>query len=326
MLLLLPENKISTIELHYWLKGGSHTMDAFVQNKCELEFLYIAKEIANTLGHDIYLETEPLAEGGIKRWFKVLVKGENKNAAITTAAITALTVGVIVTPISTAINKTVEHIFDKLFEDKEDTKLDKEKKKWEIENLKLDAIEKSQRIQENAKIKKKRSNFYEELEKDHRIVQFSIQIKDDLKQEKSYEYNIQRIDFKTFILVNDRLDPIIDENAIIEIISPVLKKGNYKWRGIYNGETVSFNMKSNEFKTLVQTGKIEFKNGSSINCCVEINKTLDNEGNEKISDYNIIRVNEYFEKDKPIETPEGKKHRQKREADEKQYGMFDDLD
>src|SRR5690606_34305897 len=109
MLLLLPENKTSTIELHYWLKGGSHTMDAFVQNKCELEFLYIAKEIANTLGHDIYLETEPLAEGGIKRWFKVLVKGENKNAvittAVTTAAITALTVGVIVTPISTAIDR-----------------------------------------------------------------------------------------------------------------------------------------------------------------------------------------------------------------------------
>lgn len=38
------------------------------------------------------------------------------------------------------------------------------------------------------------------------------------------------------------------------------QKGNYQWRGIYNGEALSFNMKSNEFKTLVQSGNIEFKN------------------------------------------------------------------
>ena len=46
----------------------------------------------------------------------------------------------------------------------------------------------------------------------------------------------------------------------------VLKKGKYKWSGIYNGEVIQFTMKSNEFKTLVQTGQIVFKNGSSINC------------------------------------------------------------
>lgn len=326
MLVLLLENRINTLELHYWLKGGSHTMDAYVQNKCELEFLNLAKEVANSLGHEIYIDTEPLAEGGIRRWFKVAAKGENKNATITAAVITGLTVSIIVTPISTAITKTVEHVFEKLFEDTEDIELDKEKKRQEIENLKLDAIEKSQRIQENAKIKKRRSNFYEELEKDNRVIQFSILIKDDTRQDKSKDYQVQRVDFKKFIIVNDKLDPDVDENAIIEIISPVLKKGDYKWRGIYNGETVSFNMKSNEFKTLIQTGKIEFKNGSSIKCHLEINKSLDNEGNEKITDYNIIRVNEYFENDKPIETPEGKKHRQKREADERQYGMFDDVD
>lgn len=33
-----------------------------------------------------------------------------------------------------------------------------------------------------------------------------------------------------------------------------------------NGKVISFTMKSNEFKTLVQTGKVLFKNGSSINC------------------------------------------------------------
>jgi hypothetical protein len=85
-------------------------------------------------------------------------------------------------------------------------------------------------------------------------------------------------------------------------------------------------MKSNEFKTLVQTGNIEFKNGSSINCQLIVHKKIDNEGIEKIVKYEVIRVNEYFENDKPIETNEGKNYRQKKEADERQYDLFNEND
>lgn len=35
----------NTIELHYWFNDESHTMNAIVLNKCEYEFLGIAKEI-----------------------------------------------------------------------------------------------------------------------------------------------------------------------------------------------------------------------------------------------------------------------------------------
>jgi len=92
-------------------------------------------------------------------------------------------------------------------------------------------------------------------------------------------------------------EPIVDENAIIEIVSPILKKGNYKWRGIYKGVPLSFNMKSNEFKTLVQTGKVEFKNGSTINCVLEINRKMNSDGEEIITGYDIISVNENSEND-----------------------------
>ena len=71
---------------------------------------------------------------------------------------------------------------------------------------------------------------------------------------------IKREEFQKYILVSNELETFVDEKAIVEIVSPVLKKGNYQWRGIYNGEALSFNMKSNEFKTLVQSGNIEFKN------------------------------------------------------------------
>ena len=43
---------------------------------------------------------------------------------------------------------------------------------------------------------------------------------------------------------------------------------------------------------------------------------------EKITEYNIVRVDEYFKNEKPIETPEGKKNRQKQEAERMQGKLF----
>lgn len=66
-------------------------------------------------------------------------------------------------------------------------------------------------------------------------------------------------------------------------------------------------MKSNEFKTLVQTGAIEFTNGSSIKCLLEIKKNIDSNGDEEITEYNIVRVDEYFKNEKPIKLPKAKR-------------------
>lgn len=49
----------NTIELHYWFNDDSHAMDAVVFNRCEYEFLGIAKEIAQKLKVDLEIETEP---------------------------------------------------------------------------------------------------------------------------------------------------------------------------------------------------------------------------------------------------------------------------
>lgn len=136
----------------------------------------------------------------------------------------------------------------------------------------MDAEAKRQKLLKSTVIKKKRSNFYEALEKDPKVNQFSIQAKNSTSTSGFEEMFIIKSNFKEFILVTDDLETEKIDNAIIEIITPVLKKGKYRWIGIYNGEPHSFNMKSNEFKTLVQTGKIEFKNGSSINCLLEVRK------------------------------------------------------
>ena len=129
-----------------------------------------------------------------------------------------------------------------------------------------------------------------------------------------------------FIMTSDDLEPQCDENATIEIISPVLKKGKYQWLGIYNGTVIQFKMKSNEFKNMVLTGQVPFKNGSSIICLLLTNKKIDNQGNEKVTGYEVLEVYNYFENEAPIETPEGKRRRQKEEAEKSQMSLFTEED
>jgi hypothetical protein len=321
----MEQSTISTnansLELHYCFDDASHNMDAIVQNKCEFEILAIIKNLATTFEVDIVIETEPLVNGGLRRFFKIINKTEGKTAGITTTILVALITGIFINPITTSIGKLGEKLVEKIFEDREKGNLDKELEREQIENLKIDTKLKKQKLYENTVIIKRRSNFYEELENYPKVEKIGVQIKMEQKN-VSEEFFVSRSQFKEFILANNEVEPTTIDNATIEIISPVLKKGNYKWRGIYNDEVVNFNMKSTEFKTLVQTGKIEFKNGSSINCVLELEKELNVEGKEIIISYNIVRVNEYFENDKPVETPEGKHHRQIQEADKQQLKLF----
>lgn len=298
---LLNANKI---ELHYWFNDDSHTMDAIIQNKCETEFLAILKEISSKLKVDIIIETEPLAEGGLRRFFKVLSKSENKNVAITTALVTSILTAIIVTPISSSVGKTAETIIEKIFEDKELKELEKEglrldnetkrlnneKLKIEIENLKQETQSNVQKLDSSNVIKKRRSNFYEALESYSKVKKITFSV-NDKNNEPLLSEMVSKNDFKKFIFATDDLEPLEIDNAVIEIISPVLKKGNYKWIGIYNSELISFNMKSNEFKTRVQIGEIEFKNGSSINCELEIKRKMDGEGLVKNTQFFTSNIN-----------------------------------
>ncbi|GET34467.1 hypothetical protein PbJCM13498_33300 [Prolixibacter bellariivorans] len=314
--------KANTLELHYWFNDESHTMDALIQNRCEYELLGILKEVASVFNVEVRIETEPFADGGLRRWFQFGAIDPGKKATIKIALITALVTGVVVTPITTTISTVTNHLIEEIFEDKEIKELEKEKLKLEIEKLKREAEKNNQRLDNNYKLKKKRSNFYEYLNNYKKVDKVSIIIEDKAKKPIVQEKFVNRANFNDFIIVNDDLEPIEVEDAVIDIISPVLKKGRYMWYGIFKGESIRFNMKSNEFKTLVQTGKIEFRNDSSINCCLQIRRKIDSEGLEKIVGYDVLRVNYYFEDNKAIETPEGKLHKQRKNRGDDQLTIF----
>ena len=78
---------------------------------------------------------------------------------------------------------------------------------------------------------------------------------------------IEKDQFKNFILSTDDLPLITDEEAFIEVISPVLKKGNFKWKGIYRGEPINFYMKDKKFKDSIFHQKVAFTNVSVFELC-----------------------------------------------------------
>ena len=317
---------LSTFELHYWLKDGSHTMDAHIFNKCEYEFLGVVKELASTLKIKVDVEVEPLENGGIRAWFKFY--RENRDA-VKLAFLIFLLTDLFCTPLKTTIEKVTEKVLEQVFEDPEFKRLENEKKKAELEldiaKIKAETERQCKSLDEN-KIQKRRSNYYETLSQCNKVEKITIGASDTSREKDFISKDILAKDFELFIMTSDELEPDQDDMAVIEIISPVLKKGKYQWLGIYQGEVIQFKMKSNEFKTMVLSGQVPFKNGSSITCLLIRNKKIDNQGDVKITGYEVTEVYNYFENDTPIETPEGRRKRQRKEDEENQLSLFDETD
>ena len=108
--------KGNTIELHYWFNDDSHTMNAVIFNKCECEFLGIAKEVAQKLKVDIEIETEPLGEGGLRSWFKFKAKDKD---ALKLGIVLYIITNLLGTPLTTTIDELVRMAIQSVFESEE---------------------------------------------------------------------------------------------------------------------------------------------------------------------------------------------------------------
>lgn len=316
---LISANKL---QLHYWFSDKSHTMDALVHNKCERELLEITKAVATLCGASIKMETEPSGKGGLKGWLTITAKSQKKTPPAKIALVTTLVTAVIVTPLHASVSKVAGQLIEKLGATKELSGEQHEQLRIELESISAAAAEKFAVLDQSNLLKKRRSNFYDLLRKYQKVKAVSILIVDEAKKPGNEEQFVERDSFKSFILVSDQLKPVILENVSIEIISPVLSVGKYKWKGVYNGAPISFSMKSSEFMSLVQSGKVEFKSGTTINCVLEIEKKINSEGLEKITSYNILSVASYLENGKPVETTEGKQSKQKQQTARRQLDLF----
>lgn len=292
------------IKLHYFTIDGEHFIDAANENKCSTEFLHFANIIAETFDCELKIEAFAINEGGFERVWNVICKNENKKAVITSTIIGTVIASVLASGITGGCNR----ILDYITADKELTDLQKE-------DLRLSIELKRQALSENTRLIKRQSNFYENVSKDERINAIELSSLPEYGEPFSPP-RVTRNDFSNFILTSNELEPVTIENAIIEIISPVIQKGNYQvWRGRYEGNIIKFRMLSSEFMIKVYGGEIEFKNGFTVNCNLLQFRRMNEVGEAYIYKQDVTLVHSYYVNDNLVETNEGRRYRQKKEID-----------
>ena len=255
--------------IHYYLNDDSHSMNAFVRNAMEKDFLSIVNTISSSLNLKIELESRAAKEGGFIEILDIIEAHPVSSTIIVSSA-------------GYAIKRFLEYLLTGAYKK---NKLENEKLELEILKLKKESAS----IDENQleqKLARPISNYYAKIEKYEKIraVGFGNEINN--------EYVVQRDEFRNFILIDDKEEEV-DDDANIEIISPVLKEGRYKWRGIYKNESIDFSMGDSKFKNDIIDGRYDFGNGSFINCQLFITKTYDEFGNEcKNRSYRVAKVYE----------------------------------
>ncbi|MCU8505951.1 hypothetical protein M2F98_20965 [Vibrio vulnificus] len=307
------------LQMHYYLENGSHSMDAIARNKCESEVLAIVQEIAKVLNTQIVIEAEAWKEGGLRDIWAFT----NANAAVISVIVSIA--GIVISRIPTT-DPELEQL------QKEDLKLSilerrinlaKLQKEVEEDKVTQDTVEKvASLVDTNYKVVTRKSNFYKQLNNTPKITKVGINGLDKEGEEAFKEAMVQRSAFKRFILHSNSLPVQIEDNAVIEIISPVLRNGRHKWKGIYKGESISFSMNDQDFKRDVLSEQISFTHGAAIKCVLHIHRKLDEVGDVVVTGYSVDTVIENGQESVFQETMQGKKYRHQKALKDAQQDLF----
>ncbi len=288
----------SRFQIHYYFQDESHSMNAFIRNKAEREILDVIRRVGNLLECELNIESEAHTEGGlIDTW---------------------ILIGAVAVPtlkyLSPAINQILIHYFTKDADDKKLKKLDIQIKEETLKKLKLENKQ-NDNVLEDKQVIRHISNFYTKINHYEKVQKIGFR---DINNNK--EYIVDRKYFSNFILEENK-EIIEDDNAVIEIISPILKEGKYNWKGIYKGEKIDFSMGDNNFKKEVIEGKHTFTNGSFIECKLQITIIYDDFGDEKRRHYSVKKV--YSIQELPTDSLKLTHYGKKRKREKQQGSLFD---
>ncbi|MCB4758781.1 MAG: hypothetical protein LGB70_06750 [Sulfurovum sp.] len=294
-------NKEQRFQIHYYFNDDSHSMNAFVRNKAEKDLLEAVQQVGSILECEFTIESEAYTEGGL----------------VETLALIGIPTTATLHYLSPAINQILIHYFTKDADDKKLKELDIQIKEETLKKLQLDNIQnKDKQILEDKQAIRYISNFYTKINHYEKVQKIGFRSVND----NSQEYIVDRKYFPNFILEENK-EIYEDENAVIEIISPILKEGKYKWKGIYNGEKIDFSMGDYAFKKEVIEGKHTFINGSFIECKLQITVVYDDFGDEKRRSYSVKEV--YSIQELPTEQLKLTKLGKKRQREKQQGSLFD---
>lgn len=298
-----------TLEIHYYLNDGSHAIDAKAFYACQQELVGLIDYVAKQLCVEVSVETIALNEGGIKAWLKAAGKKEILIPVILTLVANILSSGP-TEAISTLVRHEVEE-WIKSPEIKELEHLRNEKERLILQSA-IDSIKVNQRKFDrqdiDTAVRSKRSNYYK-----HTVSIDNLKAVEFMQKEEPdscshiWKEKVSRAQFPSYLINSTELDPIEVENAHIEIVAPVLKRGKDKWRGIYNQASIRFSVLDPDFLDDVYTRKISFSNGSAILCSLQEKHKINDKGEEVVSGYEVLEVYELQSNGMPQRLPPRKK-------------------
>lgn len=291
--------KSDGLQFHYYFRDNSHSINSTLRNECEKEILLIFKEISETLGLELELETFPTEEGGFKETWKFL--GKNAAQISLIVAIAAIIISRFPVENEELTKLQIENL-----------KLDNELKRKELEKLNLDflqdedeinkktVIDSVELINKNYKISWRKSNLYRRLTSYPKVESIEvIRLQDDTPVGSARE--VKKNEFSKFILRTDEFPKLELENAKIDVISPAIKRGKFRWKGFYENDIINFLMEDFDFNDKVLNGKIHFSNRYSIEVDMIQERKINQDGNIIVTNSVVKKVNASIEGEDRIE-------------------------
>lgn len=307
------------LELHYHLRGQSHSMDALVRNKAEAEALAAFLQVAERLGVSLQLESSAYQEGGLREVWRFIGASKDQLGWILAIIVLLFSRYPVADPEANALNKEV-------------LRLTVEEKKANLEKLKTDlkkgppspdaASAAAQALEGDLKIATRRSNFYRGLSAYEDVTAVGFTALPLGRGEPHPERTVPRSDFARFMQHTDRLPIEVIDEAAIEIVAPVLREGSYQWKGVYLGQPISFGMLDEQFKTSVSMGEVSFQRGSTINAVLHVHRKFDEVGDVTITGYSVVTVLSKAEGSTVHETAQGRRHRFGKKQAQGQRSLF----
>ena len=249
------------ISIHYSLMDDDvHKMDAFSRNECEKQFLKAINYLQKYLGCKISIDVQVKKEGGVIDTYQVICAEILTNPSVTFV-------------FGAVFNAFINNFFRPNIHSSEETKNNLENIEKTKQLIESGTITSENFVANDRYIKKRKSIFFKEAQKIPDIKQIAAE-----SPQLQAPITIPVSDFNDYV-ATDIFDTITEaEEARIYIIAPILDKGRKDlWKGIYRGESILFRMLDHNFKNQVAEGIFTFKNGTYIECNLEITKIEDDE-------------------------------------------------
>lgn len=302
--------------VHYYLRDEKHSMDAFVRNKAEAELLGLIRYVLLRLNLDVKVETTVREEGGVVDTLLLIVN--NPALLVPTAVGAAAFLGQIINIIVTivysrdkALDKPTRELLDLSLQEKrlaiEEKKLAIEKARGELLKAKPDPqiVQKLIPVLEyDTKTITLRSNFFKVLLSYEQVTAVGMGQKP--KRGLVAERIAKRDDFSTYVVHSDKLPTVVHHDAVIQIVAPVIAKGAFHWRGVWQGEPITFQMRDAAYRGLVERGQEVFRSGDAIRCELNVERKVDALGDEVVAGHAVTAVTAKIEGANEIETARGK--------------------